>query len=670
MVVKAIDVENIDRSVSPAENFYKFSNGGWLKRNPIPAEYSRWGAFEELNELSLSQLRAILEECVSDKEASDPNRRAIAVMYATGMDEHTCQSYGLTPLSDVFSAIDDIKTPQDVVRLAARFQSEMGVDGGLFRFSSIPDAKNSSWEVISLSQSSSLGIGDRDFYFSEDKETIRDKYVTHVSNMLRIGGFCPEDESASARQMMDLETKLAESCMTKTARRDPLKTYNKFSGVEKLSERISPDGNIPWADYFKLTGLKEEAVKTIIVDNPSFFENLSSLLEEIPLHVWKTYLRYHVMKNMADFVGPDVKEEHFSFFGTTMTGQPEMKPRWKRVLQTGVTDLLEDSLGLLYTEKHFPSSSKKACLELVNVLIDVWKERIMELEWMQQETKDRAMEKLAKFRPMIGYPDKWDVEDLPRLLENISTENSYAANTRACEVRNFRKVVERIDKPVDADRWEMPATIVNAYFHPLKNVIVFPAAILQPPFFFHPTDDEPYGDVAVNFSAIGAVICHEISHGYDDQGRKFDANGELVDWWTEEDANEYERRAANMEKLCSEYKVFGKNLNGKLCLGENIADYGGVKLAYRGLKEFQKKHGEAPSVDGFTPEQRFFLGWASVWRNNIREENALQRIIMDPHAPGEFRANIVQVIEEFHEAFDVKEGDSMWQPLESRCEIW
>lgn len=509
--MKAIELENLDNDVSPGENFYQFANGGWLRNNPIPGEYSRWGSFEQLNEVSMAQLRAILEECVANKETTDSNRRAVGILYETGMDESSCEAYGLSPLSDVFSAIDDVQKPQDVVRLSAKFHNEMGIDGGLFSFSNLPDAKNSAWEVVILSQSHSLGIGDRDFYFKEDKETIREKYVQHVANMLKIGGFCPGDESVAAQAMMDLETKIAESCMTRTDRRDPVKTYNKFEGVEKLTARTSPEGTIPWSDYFRIVGLQEGALQTIILDNPLFFETLSSLLTETPLHVWKTYLRYHVMKNMAEFVSMDVIEEHFSFFGTVMTGQPEMKPRWKRVLQKGVTDLLDDSLGILYTEKHFTAEAKKACLELVNELVGVWQERIQKLDWMQEETKERALKKLSNFRPLIGYPDKWDVDDIPDLLKHMSSNKSYAENVRACNLRHFRKIVGRIDKPVDIGRWEMPATIVNAYFHPMKNVIVFPAAILQPPFFYHPTEEEPYGDVAINFSAIGAVICHEIS---------------------------------------------------------------------------------------------------------------------------------------------------------------
>lgn len=667
-MVNGLDPSNLDLSTPPQTNFYQFTNGKWLSSNPIPAEYSRWGSFEQLSELSYDQLRQILEQCIEDP--SDANRRAVSVIYSTGMDEDACEKHALEPLADVFKEIDAVETGSQVLTLLARMDKEMGVNGGAFNFYSVPDAKNSSWEVIALSQSNSLGIGDRDFYFRDDKQNIRDKYVQHVANMLKLAHFANDENAVNlAEKHMDLETKIAESCKTKTEMRDPLNTYNKFDGVEDLIERTKSDTVLPWKDYFRLIGLSEDNVKTIIVDNPSFFVNLTTLLTETDINIWKTYLRYHVLKSMAGYLTVAIKEEHFSFFGKTMTGQPQMKPRWKRVLNT-VTSMLEDSLGILYTDRYFTPIAKNACLEMVNVLTDVLRSSIDKVEWMQSETKIRAKQKLDNFRAMIGYPDEWHVDDIPQLLTKISREQSYCSNIRACNVRNSEQVIDRVDKPVDPLRWEMPCTVINAYFHPLKNVIVFPAAILQPPFFFHPTKESPYGDAAVNFSAIGAVICHEISHGYDDQGRKFDDKGELVDWWTAEDAAEYERRAANMVKLCDDYQIFGKNLNGNLCLGENIADYGGVKLSFKGLQVFQETHGKLPTIDGYTPEQRFFMGWATIWRNNIREENAVQRIVMDPHAPGEFRANIVQVIEEFHNAFNVKEGDGMYQPPDNRCDIW
>lgn len=511
-LVNGIDVSNLDTSVSPVSDFYRFANGGWLQRNPIPEEYSRWGAFEELVETGNTQLRQILEECLQDDSNTDPNRSAVRIVYATGMDENACEQHALQPIQDVLSAIQQLDEPHQVLLLSATMRSEMGVTPGGFAFYSLPDAKNSSWEVLGLSQSNSLGIGDRDFYFREDKQHIRDKYVEHVARMLVLTGCDQHTADEKAKHHMDLETKIAASCRTKTEMRDPLKTYNKFDGVDDLVERTKSDDNqLPWAKFFELVALSDSATKTIIVDNPDFFVNFTKLLYEVEMDVWKTYLTYHVMKRMANYLSKAVKEEHFAFFGTVMTGQPEMKPRWKRVLNSGVTALLEHCLGILYTERHFTPSAKQACLEMVHVLTDVLSKRIDVLDWMQEETKAKAKLKLAHFRPMIGYPDKWEVEDIPELVDKLSMDQSYAANVRACNVRNFKKVIDRIDKPVDPHRWEMPPTMVNAYFHPLKNVIVFPAAILQPPFFFHPTEESPFGDPAVNFSAIGAVICHEIS---------------------------------------------------------------------------------------------------------------------------------------------------------------
>lgn len=511
MVLNGLDPSHLDRSVDPKHDFYRFANGGWLDNNPIPPSYSRWGSFEELSEKSYAQLRAILEECV-DNHQDDPNKKACALLYATGMNEEACAKAALSPLDDVFAAVDDLKHPHEVLPLRAKLSSQYGVGGGLFVVYSLPDAKNSSWEVVMLSQRGSLGIGDRDFYFREDKKEIREKYVVHIANVLELGGWCQGEEAKKvADDIMDLETKIAESCMTKTELRDPLKTYNKCNGVAELTEKTHADDNMNWKSYFNALGLPEEARKTIIVDNPTFFSNLNSLLQETNIYVWKMYLRFHILKSMANYLSPNAVEQHFAFFGKVMTGQQEMKPRWKRVLNEAVVSKIEDCIGILYTDRHFNSAAKKACLDMVNICTDVLRSRIDELDWMQDVTKEKAREKLDKFRPMIGYPDRWDVDDIPDLLKVISTDKTYCENMRACNVRDFRKLIERIDKPVDPYKWEMPCTLVNAYFHPLKNVIVFPAAILQPPFFYHPDENSPHGDVAINFAAIGAVICHEIS---------------------------------------------------------------------------------------------------------------------------------------------------------------
>lgn len=668
-MVSGIDIANLDRKTSPRENFYRFANGGWLDRNPIPAEYSRWGAFEELNELSNSQLRVILDEChkaAESDDATDAHTKAIGVLYATGLDEAAATAHGVTPLADVYEAIDLASTPAELVLLKARMSAKMGVHGGLFAFYSIPDAKNSSWEVAALSQSAALGIGDRDFYTMPDKQKIRDGYVAHVLRLLRLSGVDVTEADAAA--LLELEISLAEKMLTRTERRDPHRIYNKFESIDDLAERTETS-SLPWADVFAAYGLPAE-FGVVIVDNPAYFTYLAEQLQKVPMETWKLYMRYHATLSMAQFLGADVEQERFDFHTKEMTGQKEMKPRWKRVLNGAVGDLLEDSLGMKYTARHFSSAAKDMCLGMVQNLTQVLGEHLKTVEWMEEVTKEKALLKLSKFRPLIGYPNKWDEEGIEELAAELSVDKSYTSNVRLCQVREFKQMTARINKAVDPDRWEMPSYMVNAYYHPLKNVIVFPAAILQPPFLIHPTPEAPEGDPAVNYSAIGAVICHEITHGYDDQGRRFDERGELVDWWTTRDAAEYERRAARMIALCERFDVHGEKLNGKMCLGENIADFGGTKIAFEGLQRYQKLHGKIADIDGFTAEQRFFLGWASVWRNNIHKENALKRVVMDPHAPGEFRANIVQILDEFHQAFDVKEGDPMWAPEDVRCDIW
>lgn len=677
-MVSGIDTSNLDRSVSPSLNFYRFANGGWLQRNPIPAEYSRWGAPEELNELSNDQLRTILDHCrarlnsVNTENTQDVkpdvHTSVIGALYSTGLDVESAAKHGFDPVQDVLSCIDAVSSPADVVVLKARMSCELGVRGGLFSFYSLPDATNSSWEVACLSQSGALGIGDRDFYVLEDKKSTRTAYVEHVHRFLNLAASSCTHEQVEA--FMELETSLAENMLTRTERRDPKRVYNKFENITDLAQRTETVGKMPWKKLFQVYGFTEEELGVIIVDNPSYLTYLAGKLETTPLETWKLYLRFHALISMADFLTPAAEEEKFEFYNRTMTGQKEMKPRWKRVLSNSVGDLLGDSLGMKYTEAHFSPRAKEMVLEMVHVFIEVIADKLKGFEWMEDVTKEKALLKLSKFVPKVGFPEKWEIDGIPELAQKVSTENSFAQNVRLCNVRAFKQVTQRINKPVDPNRWEMPAFMVNAYYHPLKNVIVFPAAILQPPFLFHPTDTAPDGDPAVNYSAIGAVICHEITHGFDDQGRQFDQKGELVDWWTNKDAEEYVRRAEKMVKLCNNFEVHGKPLNGKMCLGENIADFGGVRIAYEGLQKYQMKHGKLPEIDGFTAEQRFFLGWASIWRNNITKENALKRIIMDVHAPGEFRANIVQILHEFHAAFDVKKGDKMWSPPELRCDIW
>lgn len=670
--VRGLDPENLDRTVSPAENFYRFANGKWLDSNPIPDEYSRWGSFEQLHELSQEQLHVILEQCkaiVSESQGNeniDMHTKLVGILYATGIDEEACDMNGFKPMEDVYDMIDGAETVSDLFALVASLSVDHGVSAGFCSMGDRPDAKNSNWSIAYLSQSGNLGIGDRDFYLEDDKKDIREKYEEHVERMLKLSGI-HDDVANKAKAMMNLETRIAESCMTMTERRDPHKTYNKFSSPEDLAKRTNTDGKIPWQKYFALMGLEGD-FGGIVLENPAFVERMGELFESEDLSTWKTYARYHATNSMAPYLGNDAVKENFAFHTKVMSGQPEMKPRWKRIC-AHVGSLMEESLGIKYVERHFSPHAKKVCKEMVDILTDVLRSRFDEIEWMGPETKKRAHTKLDRFRAKIGYPDRWDIEHCRDLVESLKLDAPYAFNVRSAMAIETKRSVKRVNKPVDPEKWYFAPYIVNACFVPTRVEILFPSAILQPPFFIPPTKDSPHGDPPVNFAAIGAVICHEISHGYDDQGRKYDENGELNDWWTQEDSDEYNRRAEKMVEQFNEFKVHGVPVNGKLCLGENVADLGGVKLAYIGLKRFMKEHGRPADIDGFTPEQRFFLSWyalfnvtfhigfcdseenlrsqrctyflfvtflsyfsvvrATIWRNNIRKEMALKRIVMD-----------------------------------------
>lgn len=610
--VKGLDPANLDRAVSPGDNFYRFANGKWLEANPVPPEYSRWGAFEQLHELSQEQIRVILEECQSLASA-DPNdskvdihTKLVGILYATGMNEDACDKNGFLPMEDVYQMIDNCATAADIFKLAARFLVQHGVAAGFCRVDDRPDAKNSSWTVIHVSQSGSLGIGDRDFYLEKDKEEIREKYVQHVERLLKLSGIAG-DVAGKANAMMALETKIAESCLTMTERRDPLKTYNKYESPQALGDGTGTGGKVPWAEFFSGLGLGDE-FGGIVLDNPGFAQRMGELFESEDVDTWKTYARYHATNSMAPYLGKEAVKENFEFHTKVMSGQPDMKPRWKRI-SAHIGGVLEESLGIKYVERHFSPEAKQVCKDMVKILTEVLKSRFDEIEWMGPETKKKAHAKLDRFRAKIGYPDRWDVEHCAELLSLIGHDASYAANIRMSSAVEARRSMKRVNKPVDPDKWYFPPYIVNACFVPTRVEILFPSAILQPPFFIPPTKESPHGDPPVNFAAIGAVICHEISHGYDDQGRKYDENGELNDWWTQEDSDEYNRRAEKLVEQFNSYKVHDVSVNGQLCLGENVADLGGVKLAYIGLKRFMAEHGRPSDVDGFTPEQRFFLSW-------------------------------------------------------------
>lgn len=516
-----VDPTSMDLSVSPSDDFYLYTNGAWLASNPIPAEYSRWGTFEQLHELSQAHIRAVLEECQAAVKGTAPvalHEKLVGVMYDSGMHVTARQAAGFAPLKSAFAAIEAATTPAEVMVVSARLRRDFGVpSAGFFHVSESTDSKNSSWTVTHVSQDG-LGIGDRDFYLSddEDKKVIREKYVAHLERMLAMTG--AGGGAVAAQAVMKLETSMAQAHMTKTEKRDVHDTYNKFESPAALTEGTSSAG-VPWAEYFGVYGLEGAEFGGIVLDNTALAKTMADLLgdESIALGTWKNYVRFHVTRSMSAYLSTEFVDEAFEFQLKAMTGQLEQKPLWKRV-SAEVGRAVEESLGMLYVARHFKPEAKKACEEMVGAIVEVLAGRFNHetgVTWMGNSTKDRALQKLNAFKSKIGYPDVWDVDYCEELASQISGDVPYAVNMLAVGKSNIKRMLARINKPRDENKWFMPPFMVNACFIPNRTEILFPAAILQPPFFVAPTPDLPHGDVALNFSAIGSVISHEISHGFD-----------------------------------------------------------------------------------------------------------------------------------------------------------
>ena len=650
----AFDVADMDLSVRAGDNFYQFANGTWLKKNPIPDEYSRYGVFEYLMEQNYKDLKALLQEVAGNKNAEEGSlARKIGDFYRLGMNAKRLESDGLEPLQDELTTIAGIRNMQEVQALVARYQT-FGISP-LFHIFASSDEKNSEMNIAHLMQGG-LGLPDRDYYTKTDSHSdeIRKAYVKHVAKMLELAGDDPETASGAAERIMKLETRLANASMTLLERRDPHKTYNKMS-VRKLAS-ISP--HFKWDNYFKDIGLDDPG--HVNVRQPEFFREISAMFRDVRLDDWKLYLKWNLINRSAEFLNEDFVNQDFEFYGKTLSGTEALQERWKRVLQT-TNRALGEAVGQLYVEKHFPPEAKERMMELVINLKAALKTRIQNANWMSDATKEKALEKLNVMTFKIGYPDKW--RDYTGLEVR---DDAYVLNVIRGNQFEFRRDINKVNKPVDRDEWFMYPQTVNAYYNPNQNEIVFPAAILQPPFFNMDADD------AVNYGAIGYVIGHEMTHGFDDQGRYYDASGNLNDWWTEEDAKEFKARAQMLVDQFNRYMVMDSlHLDGKLTLGENIADLGGLNVAFTALQKSMEGKPRPEPIDGFTPEQRFFLGMAQVWRNNIRDEALMRRLREDVHSPGEFRVNGPVVnMPQFQAAFDVKPGDALYLPEEKQARIW
>jgi putative endopeptidase len=652
-----LDPKNMDTSTKPGDDFFRYANGAWIERTEIPPEYSRWGAFNELIERNNDALHTIAEKTSKTRVDAKlaPETQKVGDYYASGMDEKTIEAMRTKPLQDEFNRVDTIKDRKDVLAEIAHLHS-IGVNT-FFNFGAGQDAKDSTHDIAQAVQGG-LGMPDRDYYTKQDPDMKekREKYIAHVTKMLTLLGEPAEKAAEDAKKIMALETKLAEASRTRVQLRDPIKNYNKM-GVRQLQD-LTPDWN--WSDYFKQIDLLEPG--DINVHQPEFFKAANDLFKSTSIDDWKAYLRWHLINATAPYLSKDFVDEDFDFNERMLRGTQQIKPRWKRVV-TSEDGEIGEALGKLYVGFYFPPEAKARALELVNNLKEALADRIKTLEWMDEPTKQEALKKLAAFTVKIGYPDKW----LDYSLLQID-RGPFVLNTLRAEKFEAERDLQKIGKPVDRTDWGMTPPTVNAYYNPNMNEIVFPAGILQPPFFYANADD------AVNYGAIGAVIGHEMTHGFDDQGRQFDAVGNLRDWWTPKSAEEFKKRSTAVVQQYNEYEpLSGLHVNGELTQGENIADIGGLKLAYAALQKALDKHPEerGKKIDDLTPEQRFFLSFAAIWRSKIRDEDQKLRLTTDPHSPAQSRVNgPLANMPEFQRAFNVPDGSPMVRPADKRVNIW
>lgn len=657
-----LDPTNLDPNTQPGVDFYRYADGGWLDRNPIPAEYSRWGAFEELTERNNAVLHGILDECAAQaadgRAAKGSLQQKVGDFYASGMDEKAVDEAGVEPLRPWLALIESLEDRAALAPVIAHLHT-LGL-GILFRFDVDADEKNSQVQIVQATQGG-LGLPDRDYYTKDDdrSKTLRAQYEEHVAKMFGLLGDTPEKATTNAKVVLALETELAKASKTRVELRDPEGNYHKVT-VPDL-ERTAP--GFPWLVYFQALGAADPG--GIDVGQPEFFARVGQLAAERPMEEWRTYLRWHLLRDLAPDLSKPFVDENFRFYGEVLTGAKENRPRWKRILREADAGLGE-ALGQLYVEKTFTPEAKARALAMVNDLKEVLRDRLATLEWMGAETRKAALAKLDAFGVKIGYPDKFrdyatlNVERRPHVL-NVLAANAF----------EMRRTLAKINQPVDKTEWGMTPPTVNAYYNPTRNEIVFPAGILQPPFF------DPNADDAVNYGGMGAVIGHEMTHGFDDQGRQYDAQGNLKNWWTDEDLKRFKERSEAIVKQFDGYvpaAAEGQRVNGSLTQGENIADLGGSKIAFAALARALDRQGpdaRDKRIDGFTPAQRFFLSWAQVWRNNIRPEALRLRLNTDPHSPGQYRCNgPLSNLPEFQAAFNLPDGSPMVRPTNERVQIW
>ncbi len=624
-------VDYMDLKADPFEDFNTYCNGTWVREHPVPSDKVFWSGSAELVERNRYILAKILEKCATGSyEEMDPIITMLGDFYFSGMDADRLEELGFSPIHEYMSKVASISTKEDVLKIATDLQS-VGI-GCLFSWGSSTDAKNSEVYAMYLGQGG-ITLPNRDYYLMESFEKVREDYIKHIQRMFHLYGLQDDKAMDAARVVFRIESEMAKASRRPEELRDPEKNYNRVA-MNELTSRFPA---INFRTYFERISLPH--VDYIVASQPEFLDGLGKLLEETSIEDWKIYLKWKVLHFSAPFLHQAVSDENFDFFRKKLLGQKEQEKRWKRIVS--LTDAcLGEALGKLYIEQEFGEDARKRMSDMIDDLREVFTERLKKLEWMSEQTKQKALEKFGRFRAKIGYPSKFIDYSSIRI-----SRDAFFSNVIATNAFDFHRYIKRVNSPVDRELWEMTPPTVNAYFNPTENEIVFPAGILQPPFF------DPKLDDAVNYGATGGTIAHEITHGFDDEGRKFDADGNIRDWWTQEDEKAFLQRAKEVSALYGSLEALpGLHVNGELTLGENIADIGGVSIAFEALERRLSRHPELrKDIDGFTPEQRFFIGWGQSWRMNVKEEALKWQVSNDPHSPDNFRAQVPAWV---HEKFE------------------
>lgn len=646
-LVSGIDLSNMDKTVRAQDDFYRHMNGLWLKTFKMPAEKSNYGAFTQLAEQSREDVKAIIDDVSNAANPAGSAEEKIAFLYKTYMATDAIEAKGLSAIRDELDRINAIKDKESLSEYMGYADIYNTAPIGMYVYI---DQKKSDEHIVYVAQSG-LGLPDRDYYMKDDEksEKIQRAYTEHIGNILKLAAV--DNAEAKAERIYALERSLAQGQWTRIENRDSEKTYNKMA-FDDLMGRVP---SINWDAWLRHTMIEKPTY--VVVNQPSYLDTLDTVIANTSIQSWKDYYTFHAISNAASSLSREFDQENFAFYGTVLSGTTEQEPRWKRGVDL-INGIVGELVGKVYVKRHFPAEAKRRMVTMIENLRSAYRDSIKNLEWMSSETKIKALEKLAKFDPKVGYPDVWRDYSKMNIRDESLIENMKEA-TRFLTLRNRSK----LGQPIDRTEWGMNPQTVNAYYNPTKNEIVFPAAILQPPFFNLAADE------AVNYGGIGAVIGHEMGHGFDDQGAKYDGDGNLKNWWTEEDLKQFKQRTSKLVKQYDAFTVVdGTHVKGEFTQGENIGDLSGLSIAY---KAYKATNPDNTVIDGYTSDQRFFMGWAQVWMRKYRDEELLRRIDTDPHSPSEFRANgILRNLPEFYEAFGVKQGDGMYLAPEDRVKIW